>query len=362
MSIAEKMTKARTAMILDQPFYGMLTMRLKFMERSNIPTLAVDGKHVFYNAKFVDELTFELTKSAIAHEVMHCVLDHMNRRQGRQPRRWNQAGDYVINLILKESGFEIGKGWLLNPAYKDMTTDEVYNLLPESEEGDGNDPLDEVQDASNNDVDPGMTATDWKIAAVQAATEAAKIGKLPGTLERFVEKLTQPQVDWREVLRSFVSDRAKDDYSWMKPNRRLAGQGIFLPGLYSESMGEVAVAIDTSGSITDEILAKFASEIQAIADNTRPSRVHVIYCDAEVNHVDTFELGEPLHFKPHGGGGTDFRPVMKWVEENNIAPKCLVYLTDLYGPCGDEAPEYPVLWCCTTDQEAPWGQTIKIEG
>lgn len=359
--VTQKITKARTALILEQPFFGMLAMRLHLVATDRVPTLAVDGKTIFYNEEFVNGLTHELTKSAIGHEVMHCVLDHMYRRQGREPRRWNQAGDYVINPMLEDAGLELGKGWLYNPAFAGKTTDEVYNLLPESNEDDkSNDPLDQVEDGDANQADGSMTSTDWKIAAVQAATEANKIGKLPGSLQRFVEKLTEPQVDWREVLRSFITERARDDYSWMRPNRRLAGQGIFMPGLYSEAMGEIAVVIDTSGSITDKTLAKFGTEIQGIVDNTRPSKVHVIYCDAEVNHADTFGLGEPLKFEGHGGGGTDFRPPFKYIEENQITPICLVYLTDLYGPHGD-APEYPVMWCCTSDEVAPWGMTLKIE-
>jgi predicted metal-dependent peptidase len=120
------------------------------------------------------------------------------------------------------------------------------------------------------------------------------------------------------------------------------------------------VAIDTSGSIDQATLNAFGSEIKAIAQSTRPSKIHVIYCDSEINHVDEFGPNDDLKFEMHGGGGTDFRPPFAYVEEHSITPVCFVYLTDMYGNFG-KAPSYPVMWCATTDVIAPWGETVQIE-
>ena len=357
----KKLTVARSQLILGHPFFGTLALRLRLVERTDIPTLAVDGKHVFYNPEFVLGLSDSLCRSALAHEVMHCVLAHIGRRGARDPKKWNYAGDYALNQVLQDSGFEIGSGWLLHPQYQGMSADQIYALLPDDPDGDGDgqSPLDDIMDGDLSEIE--STSTDWKIAAIQAATTAKSQGKLSGSLQRFMEEAAKPQVDWRDQLRRFVTQISKDDYSWARPNRRYLSAGFYLPTLYSESMGDIVIGIDTSGSIDDKTLQTFGSEIRALTAAVRPTKVHVVYCDAEVNHVDTFGPYDEMRFAAHGGGGTAFKPVFDYVEANQLAPECLVYLTDLYGDHGFASPDYPTLWCCTTTQRASFGDTIRIE-
>lgn len=359
--VAAQLTRARTGLVLDQPFYGMLALRLQLVETDKVPTAAVDGKHIFYNPEFVAKQSPEETKTLLGHEVMHCVFEHIGRRGNRESRRWNQAGDFVINDILVDSGFTPIKNWLHNKAYAGMTTDHVYEMLPPND-GDGTggagDPLDDCQDGAPDDA--VLNNVDWKIATVQAAAAAKAMGKLPGKLARFVDELTSPKVDWRAMLQRFITETSKNDYSWTRPNKRFLAQGFVLPTLHSETMGEIVVAIDTSGSIDQATLNAFGSEIKAIVQATRPSKTIVIYCDSEINHVDEFGPNDDLQFKLHGGGGTAFAPPFQHVAENNITPVCLVYLTDGYGSF-PSAPDYPVLWCCTTDVVAPFGETVPIE-
>lgn len=358
--VVTQLTRARTGLVLDAPFFGMLALRLQLVEEPKIPTAAVDGKHIFYNPEFIAKQSYEETKTLIGHEVMHCVFEHIGRRGDREPRRWNQAGDFVINDVLVDSGFTPIKGWLHNKAYAGMTTDHVYEMLPPNDgNGGAGDPLDDCQDGAPDDA--AVNNVDWKIATVQAAQAAQAMGKLPGKLARFIDELTNPKVDWRAMLQRFISETSKNDYSWQRPNKRFLGQGFYLPTLHSETMGEIVVAIDTSGSIDQATLNAFGSEIKAIVQTSRPSKTIVIYCDSDVNHVDEFGPNDELHFEMHGGGGTAFKPVMDYVTENNITPVCLVYLTDLYGDHKFAAPDYPVLWCCTTDVVASFGETIPIE-
>lgn len=361
--VFDQLTRARTALILDHPFFGQLALRLRLVEDESVPTLCVDGKEVRYNPDFVSKLSPALIRSAMVHEVGHCVFEHIGRRNGRDPRKWNHAGDYVINAMIKESGFEIGEGWLYNPAYAGMTTDEIYNKLPD---GKGNGPgpgepggsLDEVGDGDSTTTE--TDATDWKVAAIQAAATAKAMGKLPASMARFVDELTAPKVDWREMLRRFVTEISKNDYTWMRPNKRYASQGINLPTMYSENMGHVAVAIDTSGSIGQATLNAFGAEIKAIVGATRPIKTTVIYCDATVNHVDVFEPNDELHFDMHGGGGTDFCPPFAYLDKEGTTPVCFIYLTDMYGSFPND-PGYPVLWCATSDVVGPFGDTVRIE-
>ena len=363
--ITQKLIRARTQLLLDYPFFGELALRLRLKEEPGTPTMAVDGRNIFYNPAFVEGLSIGLTRAIIAHEVMHCVFDHIGRRGDRNPKKWNHAGDYAINQMLTESGFDFEGTGLLNSAYAGMTTDQIYALLPEGV-GDDSAPgpgepggsLDDCMDgdASSNEV----SATDWKIATIQAANSAKSMGKLPSSLGRFIEELTSPKVDWRDMLRRFITEISKDDYSWMRPNRRFMSQDLYLPSLYSETMGKIVVAIDTSGSIDQATLNAFGSEIKAIVQSTRPSKTTVIYCDAAVNHVDEFGPNDELHFEIHGGGGTDFCPPFAYVDEHSITPVCFVYLTDMYGRFPD-APDYPVMWCATSDVIGPFGETIRIE-
>lgn len=355
-----KLVKARIAMIMQQPFFGTLALRLRLVENDklNPPTLAVDGKTMYYHPQWVLDNDHDVCMSGVAHEVGHCVFQHIGRRNGREPRRWNHAGDYVINAVLKDSGFTVPPTWLHSPTFAGMSTDQVYQALPPDPPGDA---FDGIADAPPADTDPQINADDWQIAAVQAANVAAAAGNLPGSLKRFVDEIVNGKVDWRAVLRRFVTDDARDDYSYRRVNRKYAALGIFLPGLYSEAMGAMVSVIDTSGSISDEILAEFGGEISAIHATMQPSSLVNIYCDADVNHVDTFDRYDTPKFEGHGGGGTDFRPPFRWIEEKQIEPKCLIYLTDGYGPFPAEPPPYPVLWVMTTDVQPPWGEVVRIE-
>jgi predicted metal-dependent peptidase len=354
----QAVTIARTHLVLEHGFFGMLALRLRMSEDLSTKTLAVDGKTIFYNPDFVLKCSPGLRKATLAHEVMHCVFDHMGRLNQRSPRRWNQAADYAINQILEDSGFDFEGTGLLNAAYAGMSADQIYTMLPPEDPNDGNDPLDELMSGS---TDPGATGVDWQIAATQAAQAAKAQGKLPGSLERFIDEMNKPQVNWRDQLRRFVTERSKNDYSWARPQRRFLAQGLILPGLHSESMGTMVAVSDDSGSVSSAILQALSTEIDAIAAATSPERLIHISCDAEINHVGEFSTGEPFKMVSKGGGGTDFNPPFVYLEENNIKPAALVYLTDGYGPFPATAPEYPVLWCMTTDVVPPWGECIRIE-
>jgi predicted metal-dependent peptidase len=187
------------------------------------------------------------------------------------------------------------------------------------------------------------------------------MGVLPAGLERLVEDIKNPPQDWRAILRRFVQRNACHDYSWRQPNSRYVYAGLYLPALRSETMPPMVIAIDTSGSIDDLTVNRFAKEIGAIVEEVQPERVHVVYCDAKIQGVDVFERGEPVAVSPKGFGGTDFRPVFEWIAEEGLTPSCLVYLTDMGGVFPEAAPEYPVLWGDTLGLlPAPWGDTVRI--
>jgi predicted metal-dependent peptidase len=167
-------------------------------------------------------------------------------------------------------------------------------------------------------------------------------------------------VDWRELLRRSWSETIPADYSWTRPNRRHIWTGLYLPGVISDGVGEIAIAVDCSGSVNARQLGLFEAEIRSILAGQQPRLVHVLYFDTEVQKYETFQAGQPVKLTPVGGGGTDFRPCFKWLEERGIQPQTLVLLTDLCGRFPDEVPPYPVLWASTDTLQAPFGQVIPM--
>ena len=358
----DKIIKARTSLILDHPFFGCLALRLVTREDTNIPTANTDGESLSYNPDFINSLTLAEVIGIVAHEVMHCAMGHHWRMEHRNVRKWNIACDYAVNLELVSVGFTLPASRLLDSRYTNMSAEQIYDLLPDSS-------------SSEQDPDPGKcggvtepqdeakrveSAAEWKVAVTQAAEVSAKQGSLPDSIQRMVKDILYPPLPWYTLLRDFVERTARNDYSWSRPSPRYFSQGLVLPSLISEELPEVVVAVDTSGSISEEDLSRFAEETSAVlgAYNTT---VRVVYCDAQVHGEEEYTRADlPLKLKPMGGGGTDFRPVFEHIAGKGLTPSCLIYLTDGYGKFPQEEAEYPVLWVMTTDVKAPNGVTIKF--
>lgn len=378
-SARELIIKARAGLILDQPFFGALALRLIPEENQGIPTAATDGRRLLYNPNFIEAHTLEEVKGILAHEVMHCSSQHHTRRGERNPQRWNVAGDHVINHVLKGAGFRLPDGHLDDPQFHDMSTDAVYSALPEDQGGGsggggqggpGDDPggCGGVMDATDEDGNKAQGAAqteveqEWQVATIQAAQAARMQGKLPAGVERMLDDILNPKVDWREVLRSFIERAARNDYSWTLPNSRYVQQGLYMPRLHSLELGEIVVAVDTSGSIGQAELSQFAGELSGMLE-AYPMTAHVIYIDTEVAGSETFTSEDlPIELHPAGGGGTAFSPAFLWVEAQEIEPAAMIYLTDMYGSFPDTPPDYPVIWCVIGgwNGEAPFGEIANI--
>ncbi len=185
--------------------------------------------------------------------------------------------------------------------------------------------------------------------------------RVPAGIERTLDEAAEAAVDWRELLRRAWSEATPADYSWMRPNRRHIWAGIYLPGVAREGVGEVAIAVDCSGSVNSRQLRLFEAEVRSILEGQRPQRVYVLYFDAVVHKVETFEAGQRVSLSPVGGGGTEFGPCFEWFDEHGVRPQTLVFLTDLYGSFPDSEPAYSVLWASTGGRRAPFGQVVPIQ-
>lgn len=379
----DKMIAARTALVLDQPFFGMLALQLHLTESTRNDTAWTDGVSVGFYPPFIDSLPQAEVLGVMVHEILHCANGHMWRRDGREPEKWNYAVDYAINYLVEEAGFKLPSFRLRDAQYDGKSGEWIFDRLPDDykqqaakqakgQGGPGKPGVGSAPGAGGMDVfdappeaaEQGVTEATWQQAVEAAAVAAKACGNLPACLERFAAETRKPRVDWRSVLHRFVQQCAKADYTWTMPSTRYVPQGLYMPSMRSEEVGPIAVAVDTSGSIDSVLLAQFVAELQSVADDVKPVRVHVIYCDAEVHSVDTFERDEPVGISAKGGGGTSFAPVMDWADEQDEPPIALIYLTDMDGSHRKEPPSMPVLWCtpsCNERQRPPYGELVVME-
>lgn len=415
--VEKKLIAARTWLILDKPFLGALVMRLplKQAEPRWCATTATDARAFYYNRAYIEGLSFEQTKFVLAHEALHCALGHFARRGHRDKRRWDLATDLAINPLLVAEGLKPPPNAVVLDNFKDMTAEEIYPYIeentdqepmdrhlydegePQSETGwqspaggggsydsDGGVPpppapagqgdqderggLAQAENGGGSPPPPPLgaseresLATAWQQRLAGAAQAARQAGKLGGSLARLIDSLLQPKLPWRMLLARYLTAAARNDYSFQRPSRRREGAAI-LPGLRSTHI-DLVVALDTSGSISDEEMREFAAEINAIKGQVG-ARIVLHACDERLADGGPwiFESWEMLTVprELRGGGGTRFTPVFEWVETLDRQPDLLVYFTDAEGEFPSRPPPYPVLWLVKGKAPVPWGQRIQL--
>ena len=418
-----RLENGRTILLLNHPFFGAMIFRLKPVESRAIKTMATDGRSLFMNPEFVHNLTPEEYIFLLAHEVCHPLMGHHTRRGDREHELWNIACDYAINPILVDARLKMPKGMLLDSRFANMSAEQIYNVLlsdrdngssgggqqqqeqsavggssqqqpgsagqqPQSSAGgpdtasssdetaDPNDPQNidtpggfgQVLDAPNEE-NPGAELSEgqradeeasWAVAANKARHAAKGCGKMPGSLDRALTSAEEAQVEWTGRFRHAFAQTIPCDFSWTRPNRRFIHTGLYLPGVIRGGVGELAVAIDYSGSINARQLSKAQAEINSLITEHRPSAVHLIGFDTAILDYERVSEGETVELENKGGGGTSFEPVFEFIEEMGLNPHALIVLTDLDGSFPEAAPGYPVLWVSSGYSEAPFGETIRI--
>ncbi len=414
--IETKLSAARTRLILDKPFLGALVLRLPMVaaDPNWCKTTATDAKTFYYNTDYIAALSVEQTQFALAHEAMHCALSHFARRQHRDKHRWDLACDFAINPLLIGEGLIPCPDVLYLNEYEGMTAEEIYPCLDENEDlnphddhvydeesdgeggsagGGGNQDGEQQQGGSadeQSDEQEGKGSSEsspdsdkqrdngagkpqplsqeeretlsvqWSQRMAGAAQQAMQAGKMGGALARMIEHLLQPQLPWRMLLARYMTATARDDYNWSRPSRR-EGEAI-LPSLKSSEL-RVVVGLDTSGSISDEEMREFLSEVNAIKGQAH-AHITLLACDATLAEDGPWEYAPweefklPREFK--GGGGTDFAPVFDWLEQQGQRPDLLVYFTDAQGSFPECEPNLPVIWLIKGKAQVPWGQRIQL--
>ena len=390
--VIEKMITARIGLLLKAPFFGNLATRLILTNADDwLSTAATDGRKFYYNSEFVNKLSIRETEFLFGHETLHVVYDHMGRRNDRDPQLFNVAADFCVNadLLDQKIGEKITKVPILYDAkYKGMSAEEVYDLLEKNatkinikslidqlldehldgngdedgEEGDG-----EGKEGSGR---PKLTEEEKKQIrdeikeAVLNAAQACGAGNLPAGVKRLLSDMTEPKMNWRELLQQQIESTIKADYTWMRPSRKSWHLDAILPGQNNAQMIDICISVDLSGSISDKQCKDFFNEIHGIMQMySEAFKIHVWTFDTEVYNPQIFtqdNLDEILNYVPQGGGGTTFEANWEFMKENEIEPKKFIMFTDGY-PCGTWGdPDY----CDTlfvvhgsTTIEAPFGVT-----
>lgn len=394
-------TEMKVSMLVHVPFFSSLLFDLMDVQIGKFPhifggltpTAATDGRKIWFDEDFLSQLTLPEAVFVLCHEIGHAMWLHMERARRYadlgfdaekfSPRLWNIAGDYVINDMLVKSAIgTMPKQGLLDAKYtSEMQVEDVYRALKKNMpppvtititlgNGDGGQAEMDGNAGDTIDVhihaDSNVNEAQMK-RAIQTALDTAKaMGKLPAALKRFAEEFLKPQVSWQERLRYHVMRSiARDATTWSKPHRRrLVSQGIYMPSYTGFGAGDVAVFIDTSGSISQQELNQFFSELDDILTTCSPTGVVLIGCDAAVNSVHHLNAGDNLKEQKidlGGGGGTSFIPPFEWVRENGYRPSAAIYFTDMCGAFPEHEPDYPTIWCRTTKADPPWGEVIDVD-
>lgn len=346
-------------------FLSTICLSLKHELTDIVPTAATNGLSIIYNPEFLTQLSPQERTGLLAHEVWHVAFNHLSRVGARDKVLWNKAGDYVINYMLTQSGLEIPKGGLLDARFKDMSTEEVYEIIKdEPDDSHGGDDfdvdlLDAPEGSTPQDVQDKVTDIVIK-AQLQSKMAGKDAGEIPGEISRAIDALINPKLPWQQILMRYVSQIVKDDYSWSRPNKRFF-PNHYLPSQHSYTIGEIIVAIDTSGSVSDEELIEMLSEVECIRDTFKPEKLTVIDCDYKIQGIhDVNKHDNITDIKFTGSGGTSFQPVIDHCNEVN--PEILIYFTDLYADDVENPGDYPIIWICTSDKPASnIGETIYLK-
>jgi predicted metal-dependent peptidase len=368
---------ARATILLDFPFFAAPMLRHKYTERLDIPTMAVDPRgQIYYNPKFIASLTGKQVVFGICHEVLHYLSGHASRYESycaaralkkddpQNRKLWNYAGDYWINETMKE--LRVGEfivGGLEKPGANTRTVEDLMDELlkdpPPECEGMGG-LGEDIEHGQLTDAEAAEVEVQRKLDVETAVAAAKQAGNLPGALREFAADVVQSEVPWYEKLARFMTDAMKHTQTWTRPQKRYA-PSFYLPDRASEgSLGEIVVQIDVSGSISENELAHYNGHMQAIIESCNPRKIHVLYTDTDVQKHEIFDEATDFNLQFYSGGGTDMTAGYDYCVDNGIEPTVFITLTDGYTPWG-EAPDFPVLTVCSTDQTAPYGETVPFK-
>jgi len=369
VEVLDRIIVARVGLLLRHPFFGNMATRLRILAADDwLPTAAVDGRNLYFNTQFFNAMSNKEIEFVVAHEILHMVFDHLGRRDERDPILYNIAADYVVNNTLVRD--RIGETPKIVNCFQDFkydgwTSEEVYDDIFKQAEQNGKDflqqlgeMLDEHMDGEDSDGEgqDGEEGTDSKGNSVSKkpakyskeemkqikdevkeaminAAQAAGAGNTPAGVQRMIKELTEPKMNWRELLRQQIQSTIKSDYTFSRPSRKGWHTGAVLPGMNFDETIDICIALDMSGSIGNSQAEDFLGEVKGIMDEYKDYKIKIWCFDTAVYNEDDFSADdgrELTDYEIHGGGGTDFMANWTYMRENDIQPKKFLMFTDGY--------------------------------
>ena len=405
VEVLDRIIVARIGLLLRHPFFGNMATRLRILAADDwCPTAAVDGRNLYFNTQFFNAMSNKEVEFVIAHEILHCVFDHLGRRGDRNPQIYNIAADYIVNNTLVRD--RIGEMVKIVDCFQDFkyegwTSEEVYDDIYEQAKKNGQDFLDQLGEMLDEHLDwdedgegssQGEEGEDGQGNAVSkkrpkyskeeikqikdeikenmiSAAQSAGAGNTPAGVARMIKELTEPKMNWRELLQQQIQSTIRNDFTFSRPSRKGWHTGAILPGMDYDETIDLCICIDMSGSIGDVQGRDFLSEIQGIMDQYKDYKIKLWCFDTRVYNEQDFSAdgGESLNdYEIMGGGGTDFMVNWTYMKENDIQPKKFIMFTDGYAwdSWGDES------YCDTIfiihshrdkNLQAPFGLTAHYE-
>ncbi len=399
MTYLEKIQKAKARLMLDHPYFGTIASALKLVENNELLTFSSDGEALRYNSEYIDRLNVAEVEFVMANGAMHAVLKHQDRSAGRTQWLWQTATDYVVNSMLVNNGMQLPEYANYEHKFNGMYAEEVYQMLRDEMmndsfgmeeqieqimEGDdvhnenitmqqenvaSPDAPEQKYDQNSEDKEessstpsqkPEELSEELKEQFEQIFQKLNRQGTLPQDLKFVVPEYFSHKVDWREFLYGYIASYAKSTYSFMPPNMKYLYRGICLPSLSSDLL-RIVIAVDTSGSVDETLLITFLGEINSIMQSYPNYEIDVITADAKVQSHKVFLPGENLDYEISGGGGTDFRSVFEYIDEQINYPTLLLYFTDGKGTFPEMEPSYDVMWIMPEEMDVPFGEVMVLE-
>ena len=376
MHISSKISQAKAKLLIDYPYFGTLASKLEVVLNDDLEAFKSDGKKLEYSSDFLKNAELSELEFILANGAMHSVLAHDIRKNNRSGWLWQMATDMAINDMLVENGLDMPYGAQYRERFKGMYAEEIYaelkNDISESNEGSQVNELEEFSSEPNSDKELQENQTKQEIQeeilqeqllaqeAISLLASEFKKGEIPQTIDRFFKLDFISNIDWRDELKSAIDRFHKDDYTLLPPNKKFLHMGIYLPSNVSQTF-RLVIAVDSSGSIDDELLNQFLSEVNFLMSLIQNYQIELLVCDEQIRSHETFYSGDTLACGIEGGTGTDFRPVFEFIENKFNDVKLLLYFTDLDGRFPSSKPNFEVKWISQNRCEIPFGELILLD-
>jgi predicted metal-dependent peptidase len=351
------LTKAKSKLMLENPYFGTLVNSLAFKENNNIASVTYQNDKFIYNSEYIEALNIEERVSLLANFAMKQALFHSNRGKGKRASIWNLASEYAINDLLIENGFTLPPLANYNSRFKGLYAEEIYTILASEIDFDKDDIEEKKKSKQKENL---IDDKDYELLIKNLTYKLQKQNNLPKGIDRFLNIKIKPQISWRDRLYRYINTHAKNDYQMFPPNKKHLYRGIALPSIFSQEL-KIVVAIDTSASIDRDLLECFLGEIYEIMQIFPHYIIELIECDSKIQNITRLTPLEELHTTLKGGGGTDFRPVFDYVERLNEDFRFLIYFTDGLGEFPKYQPTIDTLWIIPSSKIAiPFGDILEI--